>query len=137
MGSFADFYKEGLIATREMNLTDINTRADIEQLVNNFYERVKTDPVLAPKFSHVDWVKHLPVMYNFWSSMMLGDQSYQGNPFQKHINLPIGREHFSEWLHLFIQTVDENFAGEKSEEIKTRAQNIAILFQHKLGLLKE
>ncbi len=116
---------------------DILTHNDIENLVNKFYERVKADALLAPQFSHVDWVKHLPIMYNFWSSMMLGDSSYQGNPFQKHTNLPIGQEHFSEWLTLFIQTVDENFKGEKADEIKTRAQNIALVFQHKMGLLND
>lgn len=115
--------------------TDILTRRDIKILVNNFYDCVKSDSLLGPQFSHVDWVHHLPVMYNFWSSMMLGDQSYQGNPFQKHINLPIKREHFARWLELFSQTVDENFLGEKAEEIKSRAQSIAGVFQHKMGLM--
>ena len=118
-------------------LSDILTRKDIEILVGKFYEQVNANQLLAPRFSHVDWIKHLPIMYNFWSSMMLGDQSYQGNPFQKHVNLPIGREHFAEWLTLFHQTVDENFRGEKAEEIKTRAQHIALVFQHKMGLQTE
>lgn len=74
-------------------------------------------------------------MYSFWSSMMLGEFSYQGNPFEKHANLPIKQEHFSQWLNLFIQTVDENFKGDKAEEIKERAQSIARIFQHKMGLL--
>ena len=116
---------------------DIITRKDIERLIDQFYERVKVDPLLAPIFRHVDWVQHLPVMYNFWSSLMLGDQSYQGNPFQKHVNLLIQSEHFDEWLKHFIQTVDENFKGEKADEIKNRALNIAMLFQHKMGLLKQ
>ncbi len=54
---------------------------------------------------------------------MTGEASYQGNPFQKHVNLPIGKEHFSEWLKLFIQTVDDNFKSEKADEIKNRAQH--------------
>jgi hemoglobin len=115
---------------------DISTRGDIENLVNRFYERVQADPLLAPRFSLVDWPKHLPIMYNFWSSMMLGEQSYQGNPFQKHANLPIGQEHFTAWLTLFIETVDKNFMGEKADEIKTRAQSIANVFQHKMNLIK-
>jgi hemoglobin len=113
---------------------DITTREDIELLVNRFYACVQSDALLSPQFSHVDWPKHLPIMYNFWSSMILGEQSYQGNPFQKHINLAIGSEHFGQWLRLFVNTVDENFQGERAEEIKTRAQHIAQLFQHKMGL---
>jgi hemoglobin len=118
-------------------LSDIITRKDIEVLVDKFYERVQMDPLLAPHFSHVDWVKHLPVMYNFWSSMILGEQSYRGNPFEKHINLPIGTEHFTAWLEIFTKIVDENFKGVKAEEIKTRARNIAQLFQYKMNLINE
>ncbi len=112
-------------------MKDIITRTDIELLVNSFYERVRKDELLAPLFSHVDWPKHLPVMYNFWSSMLLGDQSYQGNPFQKHMPLAIDARHFEQWLALFTQTVDEHFTGEKADEVKSRARSIAALWQHK------
>lgn len=114
---------------------DIVARKDIETLVDSFYGRVNTDPLLAPRFSHVDWEKHLPVMYTFWSSMMLGEQSYRGNPFEKHINLPIGQEHFSKWIELFNNTVDEHFEGDKAEEIKARARSVAQVFQHKMNLI--
>jgi hemoglobin len=117
--------------------SDIVTRKDIEILVNRFYEKVTADPLLKPHFSHVNWENHLPVMYNFWSSMMLGEQSYRGNPFQKHANLPIGREHFATWLKIFTETVDEHFKGEKAVEIKERAQSIALLFQHKMNLIND
>lgn len=115
-------------------MTDIFTRKDIERLVNGFYEKVRADDLLAPVFSHIDWPHHLPVMYNFWSSILLGDMSYQGNPFQKHIHLPISRLHFERWLWLFHKTVDENFDGEVATEAKNRAQSIAGIFQHRMGL---
>ncbi len=116
-------------------MIDISTRADIERLVDSFYGRVKLHPLLGPQFMHVNWVTHLPVMYDFWSSMLLGDQTYHGSPFQKHVNLPINREHFAAWLELFNQTIDEAFRGEKADEIKSRAQSIAGIFQHKMGLM--
>jgi len=115
-------------------MTEIQTRSDIILLVDRFYEKVKQDQLLAPVFAHLDWPKHLPIMYNFWSSMLLGDQSYQGNPFQKHIGLPIKSQHFDRWLKLFTETVDLNFIGTKADEAKSRAQSIAGIFQHKLGL---
>ncbi|MCA6379469.1 MAG: group III truncated hemoglobin [Cytophagales bacterium] len=114
---------------------DIESRADIEWLVNQFYNKVNRDTLLAPVFSHVDWPHHLPIMYNFWSSILLGDQSYQGNPFLKHIHLVIDSSHFNQWLALFIATVDKNFSGYKADEVKSRAQSIAGVFQHKMGLL--
>jgi hemoglobin len=119
----------------ELTKMDIIQRSDIELLVNKFYDKVKGDSLLGPVFSHVDWPKHLPVMYQFWSSMILGEQSYRGNPFQKHMHLPIGTGHFDRWLSLFLATVDETFSGEKAEEIKQRASSIATLFQHRLDLL--
>lgn len=117
-------------------MDDIQDRKDIELMVVVFYEKVRADQLLAPVFSHVDWPKHLPVMFNFWSSLLLGDKSYDGNPFQKHMGLAIGREHFDRWLQLFHQTIDEHFTGFKAEEVKDRARSIAGVFQHKLGLMR-
>lgn len=117
-----------------MNKPDIRVREDLVKLVDSFYDKVKTDPLLGAAFSHVNWTTHLPVMYNFWSTIMLGEQSYQGNPLQRHLHLPVAQKHFEQWLVLFTETVDEHFTGEKAEEIKQRAQSIATLFQYKMGL---
>jgi hemoglobin len=115
--------------------TDIETRDHVILFVNSFYDKVKADPMLAPKFSHVDWPEHLPVMYDFWSSMLLGDRSYFGNPLQKHLSLEIGSEHFERWLLLFKATINEHFQGAKAEETKMRAESIAAIFQFKMGLM--
>lgn len=114
---------------------DIINREDIKLLVDSFYEKVQADALLAPVFNHVDWPHHLPIMYNFWSSMLLGDQSYRGNPFQKHLPLPIQPKHFDRWLKLFKETVNELFSGEKAEEVMSRAESIAGIFQMRLGLI--
>lgn len=114
---------------------DIEQREDIEILVDSFYSKVKSDPLLAPVFSHLDWPRHLPIMYDFWSSMLLGDQSYRGNPLKMHLPLAIDQSHFSQWVFLFKETVDENFDGDKAEEVKMRAQSIAGVFQVKMGLI--
>lgn len=113
---------------------DIATREDIQRLVDTFYGKVQGDTLLGPVFSHVNWPDHLPVMYNFWSSVLFGDQSYRGNPLQKHFPLAIQAIHFHQWLKLFTETVDENFAGERAEEVKMRAQSIAEIFKARLGL---
>ena len=113
---------------------DISTRSQVELLVNKFYEKVRADEVLAPLFSHVDWVSHLPVMYNFWGSLLLGEQNYKGNPFQPHAALPLQEKHFSRWLLLFTATVEENFEGEKALEAVQRARAIAGVWQHKMGI---
>ena len=66
--------------------------------------------------------------------MLLGEGSYKGNPLQSHLHLAIHKDHFTQWLKLFHETVDEYFSGEKAEETKMRGRAIAGVFQHKMGL---
>ncbi len=120
-------------------LKDIEKRNDVKLLVNTFYDRIKDNPILRHIFVDiikVDWEKHLPKMYSFWSSILLGEGSYEGNPMEKHIALskivPMTEIEFSEWLLIFNQTVDSLFAGPKATEAKTRAENIARLMKHKI-----
>lgn len=139
----ANFYPKGFVSIVRLLCflimdevkNDLESRADIERLVDMFYDKVRKDELIGPVFSHVDWPAHLPTMYKFWSSMMLGEMSYRGNPFQKHINLAIETQHFARWLEHFEATVDENFSGPRATEIKQRAQSIAGIFQHRLGLI--
>lgn len=119
--------------------SQITSRIQVELLVNTFYDRVKIHPVLGPIFNDmakVDWTLHLPKMYNFWASILLGEQSYDGNPMTRHIqlsrSLPLTENEFNEWITLFTRTVDDLFEGEKAEEAKTRAANIARLMLHKI-----
>ena len=116
-------------------MKEITSRDDVKVLVNAFYDRVKRDELLAPVFAHMDWPNHLQIMYNFWTSVLLGDMSYAGSPLAKHLKLPITREHFERWLKLFINTVDSEFRGAIAEEAKNRANSIARIFQHKMSLL--
>jgi hemoglobin len=113
---------------------DITSREDVTLLISSFYEKVRKDELLSPVFHDVDWPHHTPIIVDFWCSLLLGDQTYKNNPFQKHINLPIERRHFHRWLELFSQTLEEHFSGEKANEAKDRAHSIAGIFQHKLGL---
>lgn len=124
-----------------MNKKDIGNRADIEQLVNTFYEQVRSSPVIGPVFNEtarVNWDEHLPKMYSFWASILLGEHSFSGNPMQKHVELskltPMTETAFAEWLMIFTRTVDQLFAGEKADEAKDRAANIARLMLHKIQM---
>jgi hemoglobin len=118
-------------------MRDITNHQDIVLMVDSFYAKVKEDELLQPIFAHVDWAHHLPVMYDFWSSIILGAQSFQRDPFQKHIPLGLQPKHFNHWLKLFHHTIDEHFSGQHAEDVKRRADSIAVIFQHKLGLLAE
>ena len=116
-------------------MPDIQTEADVKTLVDTFYNKVNADALLAPvfnDFAHVDWPAHLPRMYDFWSGLLLHTSRYRGQPFLKHLPLPIAGPHFQRWLVLFTRTVDELFAGPVAREAKLRAQNIAHVFESRL-----
>ncbi len=121
-------------------LSDIQTPEDVKTLVDAFYAKVNRDELLAPIFNetaNVDWAEHLPKMYRFWESMLFGTGNYQGVPFPKHAVLPVEQAHFERWLALFVETIDENFSGAKSEEAKNRAVSIADTFALRMGVLKD
>lgn len=120
-------------------MKDIQDKADIRLLVDEFYHKVNQDELLSPVFNEiaqVHWETHLPKMYDFWAKLLLGENVYKGSPFDKHLPLPIEGEHFDRWLRLFMQTLDEHFAGRKAEEARMKAQSIADIFRFKMKTLK-
>ncbi len=124
--------------------SDITDRADIEKLVNDFYRKVKADPVIGYIFTEVaalDWDHHLPTMYAFWESVLLDAGTYRGNPILKHIELDgklrLTPEHFDQWKKLFNETVDDAFEGPKADLAKQRAEMMAQLMWYKIGVSRE
>lgn len=118
---------------------DIKSRVEIEILIRAFYEKVKEDDVISFFFvdiMHTDWEKHLPVMFDFWENVLFYTGSYSGNPMVQHMRLhqksPMKPEHFRQWLKLFVETADELFEGENTEQIKQRATSIAGVMQYKI-----
>ncbi|MZH02971.1 MAG: group III truncated hemoglobin [Nitrospinae bacterium] len=115
---------------------DIQSGEGVQQMVDSFYENARQDPLLGPIFEHAisDWQEHLPTMYQFWERLLFGFSDYSGNPFKKHLNLSLDKEHFATWVRIFTQTIDENFSGLKAEEAKRLARNIAGTFQLRMGI---
>lgn len=121
------------------NKKDIENREDIILMVDSFYDKVNENAKLSAvfnDFAKINWDTHLPIMYNFWSTLIFGEKGYKGNPFAKHIPLPVDEKHFSSWIALFIENMDELFEGEVAEATKLRAKSIAQIFQSKLKLMK-
>ena len=121
-----------------MEKREIKSKEDVKLLVDSFYDKVNQDELLSPIFNDlrkVNWDTHLPIMYKFWGSILLGEASYNGAPFPKHRELPVNEEHFDRWKLLFMQTVDEHFIGENASEAKLRAETIAGIFWGKIKML--
>lgn len=114
---------------------DIEGLDDIKLLVNTFYDKVRQDDFLAPVFNEQiqdRWPQHLEKMYTFWQTVLLGEHTYFSAPFPPHAKLPVDHAHFTQWLTLFTQTLDELFSGEKADEALWRAGKMAQMFEMKI-----
>ena len=125
-------------------MNDIETRTDIDLVMRVFYERALADEVIGYIFTDVaklDLEHHLPIIGDFWETVLFqtGNYAKHGrNPVEVHRSLHLRsnltREHFERWLKIFTTSVDEEFAGERAEFLKTRAFSIASRFQEVLEL---
>jgi hemoglobin len=116
-------------------MTDLMTEADVRVLVEAFYRDMEADPLLGRFFAGLDWQAHLPKMVAFWSSVAFQTGAYRGRPFDPHARMEgLDASHFDAWLARFHRTMDAHFAGPTAEGLKTRAGQIAGVFQVKLGL---
>ena len=118
---------------------DITCRADIENFIGNFYENVKQDKTIGFIFTEVadmNWEKHIPLIVDFWETILLDNPVYKNNAMEVHYDLnkklPLKKEHFESWLTLFNQAVDELFAGRVADLAKTRAKSIAAVMLFKM-----
>lgn len=112
------------------------SRADIERLVDAFYDRVQRDPVLGPIFNPAidDWPAHKATLVGFWASIMLGTREYRGNPLAVHLGHPIVDAHFGHWLALWRDTAHQVLNAEQAEVFYERAQRIGQSLRYGLGL---
>ncbi|MFN7561609.1 MAG: group III truncated hemoglobin [Prosthecobacter sp.] len=123
---------------------DIAGRAEIETLVNTFYDRVRGDAVLGPIFdevAHTNWSTHLPKMHAFWETVLFRTGGFTGNPIAAHAKLvpltDMGRDKFDHWLTLFRATVDDLFVGERAEHIKNCAADMANVIYSKINAVPD
>jgi hemoglobin len=121
---------------------DIETREDLLLLVTQFYKKLLNDDSINYIFTEVAKINldhHLPVLVDFWDSILFQSDTYHKNAMQPHIHLhqksPLQPNHFETWLRYFNATVDEFFEGEKAFLAKERALSIATVMKIKLKQL--
>lgn len=117
---------------------DISNREDLLLLVTRFYEKLLADNSINYLFTDVakiDLSHHLPVLVDFWDSVLFQSDTYHKNAMQPHMALhrqsPLLKHHFKTWLRLFKETTDELFEGEIAFIAKERATSIATVMQIK------
>ncbi|WP_264520593.1 group III truncated hemoglobin [Flavobacterium sp. N1994] len=120
-------------------MRDIQNQDDLYVLVDEFYKKLLADASISYIFTEVVKIKleeHLPILVTFWSQAILGTGGYFNNLTQIHLDVSakeyLSPELFNIWLNHFYAAVDENFKGEKAEQIKTQALSIATIMQIKI-----
>ena len=114
---------------------DIDSQSDIELLVRTFYEHVLKDDLLASHFDGLDFDRHFPRMFDFWSFILLEKTGFTGNVFDKHRDLNIGKDDFDRWLSIFHKTVDDLFEGPVAEKAKSQASLLSYTFDQKMKFM--
>ena len=107
------------------------SRAEIEQVVTAFYERIREHPTLGPVFaksipSTADaWHPHEAKIANFWANAILHERSYWGNPMAVHMATPhVHPEHFPIWLNLFEETLRDTLPPDQADSFNAFARRI-------------
>ena len=116
-------------------------KEDIDQVVLHFYEQVNQDPLLSPVFNEVagvDWESHIPRLCRFWHTVLCRAGTYNGNPYQVHMDLAektrLESRHFTRWLELFTRQANRFLNPEQAQQMVARAEKIARALQKGLHI---
>ena len=119
---------------------DIETRADIDLFIRSFYKKIIKDKDIGIIFTEVvpiDWEHHIPLIIDFWETILLDNPVYKKNAMEVHYDLnkkiALQQKHFSQWLLLFYTSVDNLYTGKTATLAKTRAKSIAAVMEFKMS----
>lgn len=111
---------------------DITDRSEVLALLRDFYGRAFRDDLLGPVFvdvARMDLDLHLPVIADFWETVLFHAGSYRRNALAPHQRLHqragLAPTHFARWLALWCATVDDRHAGAKAELAKLQGSRMA------------
>jgi hemoglobin len=113
-------------------LPDLDSRAQIHDLVVRFYREIALDDVLAPVFidvAEVDWAVHIPKLIDFWCRVLLGQPGYDGFVLGAHRQVheieAFAPALFDRWYELFVESVDAGWRGPYADTAKVHAARVA------------
>jgi hemoglobin len=91
---------------------------DIFNVVDDFYTRIQSDPVLQVPFKSVqDWPEHVQRLTHFWW-VRFGGKPYlfnHYNPVMKHFFAGFNRELLTRWLAIFNETLQSHLKPEQTQ----------------------
>jgi hemoglobin len=110
---------------------DLESRADIHDLVVGFYREIVFDELLEPVFgevAEVDWALHIPKLIDYWCRVLLRQPGYAGSIIEAHQHVhdldPLRIEHFDRWYGLWTESIDTRWTGPLANQAKEHAARI-------------
>lgn len=111
-----------------MEIAELNDES-LRRTVHAFYARVRQDEALGPVFESnvADWNEHLERLSEFWSSVMLTNGRYKGNPVAMHLLHAdqITPAMFDRWLGIWTATTDDLLPSQAAAMMQAKAARIA------------
>lgn len=112
-------------------MRDIENAQDVKMFLDAFYKKVKVDDTIGYIFNDVasiNWDDHMPKIYAFWESILMGKPGFSGDIMGVHRLLDqkerLTKNHFDQWIRLFEETLHEMYAGAVVNEAINRAKTI-------------
>ena len=101
--------------------------------MDRFYSAVLKDEILADFFIDKlgdemisdEWRRHLDLLRDFWSSMILEESGYRGNLVEAHADMALTPVEFERWLKVFHYTLDCFYTPLAALHFKQISQRIA------------
>ena len=124
--------------------SDIQDRSDIRKLVTAFYERLLKEEDFRHIFlevMQVDILAHIDRLMDFWESTLFQAGKYKGDTVEAHLEVHhqhrLNAGHFSKWLEIFNETVNDLFEGRIATQAKQKASALATIIRLKIDKLEQ
>lgn len=92
---------------------------DVRVVLDSFYMRAINDELLSPIFSRLKGpAMGREALYEYWCSVLMQNEFADEKFFPDHIALMSSTQHFFRWSNLFLQTIDDLYAGPQAERAK-------------------
>jgi hemoglobin len=126
-------------ASAQETRRELDSRAEIHDLVVGFYREIVFDDLLGPVFgevAEVDWSVHIPKLIDYWCRVLLREPGYDGYILDAHRHVhglePLRIEHFDRWYALWAEAVDERWTGPVAEAAKRHAARTGAVLARRL-----
>jgi hemoglobin len=114
--------------------------ADIRGVVDEFYARVRLDPLLSVPFSSVhDWPYHLDRLTHFWW-LRFGGRPYLAetyDPVTKHFEAGFNQVFLKQWLSLFHEVLKEKLTEDQAQNWMELSSRMGTALSHKNELYRQ